>query len=88
LCKETNFCVILLSGMLSNEYLGTARFVENVDRQFDSLNIVSCDSAGKELWCPLNDKSPHVGYWPCCLQMVTLTSVIEFLEECVWQPLL
>ena len=49
--------------MVSSDYLPMAHFVEDDDKLFDSLNSVKCGAAGKPLRSPLNDNSPHIGYW-------------------------
>ena len=46
-----------------SEYLPTAVFVEDVDKQFDSFNSVKRAATGKALRIPLSDNSPHIGHW-------------------------
>ena len=40
-----------------------ALFVEDIDKQFHSFNIVKHAAPGKTLHSPLRDKSPHIDHW-------------------------
>jgi len=49
--------------VFSSEYLPTAVYVEDVDKLYDSFDIVKCAATGKAMRGPLSDNSPHIGHW-------------------------
>jgi hypothetical protein len=49
----------VFAGVLSEDYLATAVFVDDVDELFDSFNMVKHGASGKALRSPHSDKSPR-----------------------------
>ena len=54
---------MFFAGVLSEDYLATAVFVDDIDELFDSFNSVKHGASGKPLRSPISDKSPHIGHW-------------------------
>lgn len=59
----------MFSGVLEQDAIGTAAFLNDVDMLFDSFNGKS-DHSGKELRSNIQENSPHLEYWSKAFQMV------------------
>ena len=54
---------MFFAGVLSEDYLATAVFVDDIDELFDSFNSLKHAAPGKALRSPLTDNNPHIGHW-------------------------